>query len=573
MTAEKPNSRTERTAMKTEQLVAGTPEWMAHRARHFNASDAPAMLGCSPHMTRSALLRKLHTGIGEEHDAATEARFAAGHRFEALARPLAEKIIGDDLAPVVGTMGELSASFDGLTLMGDTAFEHKTLNEELRGCMGSDCIGRDLPDHYRVQMEQQLLVSGAERVLFMASNWDGESLVEERHCWYEPDAKLRAEIVNGWKQFAADLAAYKPEASAEPAPSGRAPETLPALRIEVTGMVTASNLDAFKDQALAVFKGINRTLTTDAEFADAEKTVKWCGEVEDRLKAAKQHALSQTESIDNLFRAIDEIGAEARLVRLELEKLVKARKEAIRGEIVAGGVAALRAHTDALTARIGKPYLPVIPADFGGKIKGLKTVASIRDAVDGELARAKIHASSEADKIEANLKYLREHAKDYTFLFADTGAIVLKQPDDLQALVTARIADHKAAEAKREAARQAAEAAKPAPTPAPAAIAAPAPVSQAPNVVPMGTRSPAAPVAQQPAGDEWQSAETLPKEPTQWIAVQEVVLYRWAPYKPTSAEARRGVKGRWQRHNGYGFENSEPPHGMWRIGEMESAAA
>ena len=64
-------------------------------------------------------------------------------------------------------------------------------------------------------------------------------------------------------------------------------------------------------------------------------------------------------------------------------------------------------------------------------------------------ANAKIFANEVADKIEANLKYLREHAKDHTALFPDTAQIVLKAPDDLQALATSRIAQHKAAEQKR----------------------------------------------------------------------------------------------------------------------------
>ena len=63
---------------------------------------------------------------------------------------------------------------------------------------------------------------------------------------------------------------------------GRAPEMLPALRIEVTGKVTASNLAEFKQTALAAIGSVNRDLRTDADFADAEKAVKWCGEVESR---------------------------------------------------------------------------------------------------------------------------------------------------------------------------------------------------------------------------------------------------------------------------------------------------
>lgn len=435
--------------MKTHDFAQGTAEWLAHRAQHFNASDAPAMMGCSPHMTRTELLRVKKTGIAPEVDPITQRRFDDGHRFEALARPLAEKIVGEDLYPVTGSEGELSASFDGLTLMEDTAFEHKTLNEGLRYTPWDEGNGYHLPLHYQVQMEHQLMVSGADRVLFMATRWEGDTLAEERHCWYASDPALRAKIVAGWKQFAADLVAYSPTDAVEPAPTGRTPDNLPALRIEISGEVRASNLQAYREHALAVFGGINRELSTDQQFADAEKTVKWCQDVEDRLAAAKQHALSQTASIDELFRTIDDVSAEARRVRLDLDKLVKARKEAIRGEIVAGGIAGLRDHITALNTRLGKPYMPNVQADFAGVIKGKRSIDSLRDAVDSELARAKIAASEIADRIDANLKHLRETASAHTFLFADAATIVLKAPDDLQALVGNRIAEHERAEAAR----------------------------------------------------------------------------------------------------------------------------
>jgi putative phage-type endonuclease len=437
--------------MITHDLLQGSSAWLAYRAQHFNASDAPAMMGCSPYKNRTQLLHEMHTGLTPEVDAGTQRRFDDGHRFEVLARPLAEKIIGEDLFPVVGSLGKFSASFDGLTMAEDTAFEHKSLNDELRGCMKDEGNGYDLPLQYQVQMEQQLMVSGAERVLFMASKWEGDTLIESRHCWYASDPAIRQKIIAGWIQFEQDMAAYQPEEAPAPAAVGHTPETLPALRIEVTGMVTASNLADYKAHALAVFAGINRELKTDQQFADADKVVKWCGDVETRLAAAKQHALSQTESIDALFRTIDDISAEARRVRLELDKLVKARKEAVRGEIVADGVTALREHIASLNQRLGKPYMPTVPADFGGAVKGKRTVASLQDAVDTELARAKIDASSIADRIQVNLTTLRELATAHAFLFADASVIVLKAPDDLTILVKSRIADHKADEAQKEA--------------------------------------------------------------------------------------------------------------------------
>ena len=436
--------------MKTFDLIQGSPEWLAHRAQHFNASDAPAMMGCHPTVTRNDLLKEMHLGLRREFsDFVQERILDKGHHFEALARPLAEQIVGQDLFPVVGTEGPYSASFDGLTMGEDIAFEHKSLNDGLREVMVGEFTGADLPAHYRIQMEHQLMVCDGMKVLFMASEWDDDgNLVEERHCWYSPDMELRGQIIAGWAQLKADLDAYVLPEAAAPAPVGKAPETLPALRIEVTGMVTHSNLAEFKATALGAIKSVNRDLKTDQDFADAEQAVKWCGEVESRLEAAKDHALSQTSSIDALFKTIDDISAEARKVRLDLEKLVKARKDSIRGEIVAEAVAAFAAHVREANASVSPMQLPIISADFGGVIKGKRTVASIRSAVDTELARVKVLVNETASRIRVSLNMLEQHA-DKAFLFNDRQALVLKAPDDLSAVIANRLAEHARKEAER----------------------------------------------------------------------------------------------------------------------------
>jgi putative phage-type endonuclease len=201
--------------MKTVDLIQGSPEWHAHRATHFNASDAPAMMGVSTYQTRTQLMTRLKTGITADVDEGTQRRFDDGHRFEALARPLAEAIIGEELYPVTASEGKYSASFDGLTLMGDVAFEHKTLNDDLRAAFEEmDHLplasqereaAKSLHPMYRIQMEHQCMVSGADRVLFMATKWDGDELVAEHHCWYFADLALRGQIVAGWEQLAKDL--------------------------------------------------------------------------------------------------------------------------------------------------------------------------------------------------------------------------------------------------------------------------------------------------------------------------------------------------------------------------------
>lgn len=422
----------------THDCAQGSEPWHALRAKHYTASEASAMLGVSKYQTRADLIKRKATGLAEEIDAATQRRFDDGHAAEAAARPIVESRLGDDLYPVTMTADvnglSLLASMDGLTMLGDIGWETKLLNQDLRAAVEAGT----LDEHYTVQMEQQLMVSGASRIYFTTTDGTPEGTFG---MWYESSPALRERIVAGWQQFAEDVAAYVPEPETVK-PAGVAPEALPALRIEVTGMVTASNLAAFREHALAVFGGIKTDLQTDADFADAERTVKWCKEVEDRLDAAKQHALSQTASIDELFRTIDAIKEEARQKRLTLDKLVKAEKENRKAEIVAKAQRELSAHIAALQGRVG--VLVSVGCNFGEAVKGLKSLDSMRDKVATALASAKIEANAVADRIDANRKMVEDMS-----LMPDFAQACTKAPDDFAALYAMRKQQRADAEARR----------------------------------------------------------------------------------------------------------------------------
>lgn len=439
--------------MQIVNLTQGSAAWHQHRAQHWNASDAPAMMGCSSYKTRSELVRELATGIAPEADAATERRFADGHRFEALARPLAEEIIGEELSPCVGTEGKLSASFDGLTFMNDVAFEHKSLNDRLRAAMGEGCTGADLPLQYQVQMEQQAAVAGCERILFMATKWapDG-TLLEQLHCWYTPNPELRAQILAGWEQLALEVAAYAPGA-ASAAPVVASPvAALPAVVVQVTGSIAVTdNFDEFELAARAFLETkLIRKPETDQDFADLEAQIRQMKAAEDALDASESQMLAQVAPVYSRKQRKDLLHALIRDNRLLSEKLLKAEKESRKAEIVASAQANLDQHITALNQqRLGANWIPRIAGGFAEAIRGKKSLDNMRDAIAVVLTNAKADANALAGRLEANRQHLRQDDGDWIALFADFAAVGGKAPEDFQALAALRIGQHRQAEAKR----------------------------------------------------------------------------------------------------------------------------
>jgi hypothetical protein len=273
---------------------------------------------------------------------------------------------------------------------------------------------------------------------------------------------------------------------------------LPTVSVQVNGkLAVIDNLAEFGAKLTEFVNGLDMKPATDQAFANSEAAIRTLETAEKALTQAEEMALAQATEVDTLRRTVAMYVKTARDTRLMLEKLVKARKEAIRGEILQEAKEAFTKHIDDLNTGLGKRYMPDVPVDFAGVMKNKRSVDSLRNAVDTELARAKIAANEIANRIQINLATLRDLAKDHAHLFADTAQIVLKANDDLTGLVKLRIAEYQAAEEKRlEAERErirAEESAKlaaaeerrvavtavaqpaPAPTTAPAAAPAPAP--------------------------------------------------------------------------------------------------
>ena len=217
--------------MRTLNMFQGSKEWYAERSRRFTASEAPAMMGASKNQSRDELLYQKATGIVPEVTEAKQALFDRGHRAEAAARRIVEDMLGQDLYPVTAVSDEddrLLASLDGCTIDEATLYEHKLWSEGL----AAQVRARDLEPHYYWQLEQQLLVVGAEKVIFVCSDGTPEKFVSME---YRPVPGRADALRAGWDQFAADLAAYEPPAAAAPKATGRTPENLPACTPRTRG--------------------------------------------------------------------------------------------------------------------------------------------------------------------------------------------------------------------------------------------------------------------------------------------------------------------------------------------------
>ncbi len=427
--------------MDIVNVKANTPEWLSLRFRHYCASSAPIVFGVSKNTKRTDLLRMLALGDEKEFSQWTQDNLLnKGHEIEAKARPIVEAMLGSKLAPVVGVSGKYLASLDGRTEDETIIWECKSWSEDLAEQVRTNNLG---PEYYW-QLEHQLGVfkDKANRVFFTVTDGTKEKF---EHMVYLPVPGRREKLQQAWAQFAQDLKDYQ-HVEAKPEAVGKDIEALPALSIQLVGEVKASNLAVYKGAALAFVQAINTNLQTDNDFADAEKAVKFCDRAEKELELVKAQAIGQTVSIDELFRTVDQLREAMRSKRLELTKLVEARKVAIRAEIKADAETALKDHIGVLEARLGV-RLPETSAAFAEAMRGKKTVSSLQDGVNTELARVKIEVNELSERIYANLDLLAN--AEHTFLFADKQQLVLKDKESLQAIIQNRIAAHEKAEADK----------------------------------------------------------------------------------------------------------------------------
>ena len=178
--------------MKIVRLIQGSDQWHRHRILYRNASETAAVMGLSPWLTPYGLW-EIKTGRRTQ-----ECNFVMqrGLELEPLARQAYERDRGAIMEPAVMVDGDYSASLDGLTFDGKLLLEVKCPYKGHESGTWKEAMVGKVEPHYMVQVQHQLMVSGAERCHFYVFDGKDGILVEVL-----PDVAMFDQIRAAWDDF------------------------------------------------------------------------------------------------------------------------------------------------------------------------------------------------------------------------------------------------------------------------------------------------------------------------------------------------------------------------------------
>ena len=436
--------------MKIFPFPQGSKEWFDLRESievDFTASEAPFIMGVSPHGTRAEWLRMKATGGRREFGEWVQKNILdKGHEIEAATRPLVEEEVGEDLCPVTGVAQidglNLLASFDGLSLDRSVAWECKSRNKQKQADVDMGFV----PECDKWQLVFQELVSGANRVVYTLS--DGESHESITHQATQSDIASLLSALHVAKEELQNYTAQEVPIDAV----GESQAHLPAPIVTIRGeLAVTGNLPAF-GQALSVYiGGLNLDPKTDQDFANLEEAGKRLAESEKVLDHAAKNATAQVSSIEEVLRAIGDYKEQARQMRLRITKIVKQEKENRRNAIQREAVESVRDYWSEEGADV-ENLLPK-PIDVTGRVanamKGRKLLSACQEKAADEVAKikAEIHASKVS--VRSALNQMAEIPGEYLSLFPDRAQLVSLPPAQLAEAINGRIAAAQLAEAER----------------------------------------------------------------------------------------------------------------------------
>ena len=177
--------------MRKIDLEQGSPQWHEFRKNGIGASECAAVFGKCKYSTPLQLWEK------KVYDIETEVNGAMirGSEMEPVIRQQAEQVLGEKFPPVCGIHDDydfIRASLDGINADGTVIMEIKYASKANHALASSGYV----PEHYKFQVQQQLLVSGAKKALYVSFNDNDLQIVEVL-----PDLELHQHIINQLSDF------------------------------------------------------------------------------------------------------------------------------------------------------------------------------------------------------------------------------------------------------------------------------------------------------------------------------------------------------------------------------------
>lgn len=428
--------------MEFHNLEQGTPEWHKLRDTHMTASDASAMMGASKYKSRNQLLSEKKFGIKEEINKSKQAIFDKGHQTEDMARNLIEVDYLESFSPEVITSTidgvNLLASLDGLSEDGSIIFEHKLYNKTLAENVRNGVLE---PSHYW-QLEQQLLVSGAEKVLFVTS--DGTTENREQMFYSSVDVR-RDQLISGWKQFIKDMESHELKAKKEVVEASV--DSLPAIVCKVENGEIQTNISSclleIKDLAA---KEIGKPLETDLDFANKEQLNKDVKALRSKLTEKVAQVRGEFVSYSDFEELANELDGVLQKMQADGEKKVKAEKESKKRKIAEKGQKDLEQCIAIANGKLSpfsvQSIAGDIKPDWPMAMKNKRTIESVENAVSDELAKHSAAIETLVEACSPNIAFLISRASEYEFLFNDAPSLVNQSEEAFKAVVESRISAH-----------------------------------------------------------------------------------------------------------------------------------
>jgi len=189
--------------MIIQKYLQGTDEWLEWRKTGIGASDMAAVMGVSPFKTPYQLWEEMLNIRMPEGESPP---MKHGKREEAVARSRLEDLLDTQLFPVCGTSDKypwMLASFDGVSMNGKIGAEIKNpfrfkIEDDVPKTHVAAMAG-EIPEYYKIQMQQQYCVGGLERHYYFSRVKGAPQ--EEVLIPVERDDELIAKIIEAGEQF------------------------------------------------------------------------------------------------------------------------------------------------------------------------------------------------------------------------------------------------------------------------------------------------------------------------------------------------------------------------------------